>query len=97
MGEEEDAPAVDWKGKGKVLRVDRDAGVEVEDIGLQLRSRLESRLRNKSGRMELKGMNRSFTEMGCKRHHSRTSDANPSSCRRFQRGPYGIFRPLVLI
>ena len=41
VGEEEEAPAVDWKGKGKALMVDRDAGMEVEDIGLQLRSRLE--------------------------------------------------------
>ena len=41
MGEEDDAPAADWKEKRKALMVDRDAGVEVEDIGLQLRSRLE--------------------------------------------------------
>jgi len=42
VGEEEgEAPAVDWKVGGKALMVDRDAGVEVEDIGLQLRSRLE--------------------------------------------------------
>jgi len=41
VGEEEEAPAVDWKGKGKALMVDRDAGMEVEDIGPQLRSRLE--------------------------------------------------------
>ncbi|PWW76916.1 P-loop containing nucleoside triphosphate hydrolase protein [Tuber magnatum] len=39
--EEEEAPVVDGKGGGKVVMVDRDAGVEVEDIGLQLRSRLE--------------------------------------------------------
>ncbi|KAG0128394.1 hypothetical protein HOY82DRAFT_671556 [Tuber indicum] len=38
---EEEVPVVDRKGKGKAVVVDRDAGVEVEDIGLLLRSRLE--------------------------------------------------------
>lgn len=38
--EEENVPAVDWKGRGKALRVYRGTGVEVEDIGLKLGSRL---------------------------------------------------------
>jgi len=83
VGEEEDAPAVDWKVKGKALRVDRDAGVEVEDIRLQLRSRLEPCLKSKSGRMELKGVNRSFMGMWCKCHHSRTSDATRAAADGF--------------
>ena len=42
VAEKEDAPRVDRERKGKILMVDRGAGIEVEDVERQLASYLEN-------------------------------------------------------